>query len=429
MLFRLHREVTGGFCFLASFAAEALIHYGGVEMFSGGGAIEVHGLPDELRMLRDIVRQFVQTELMPLEKIVQEREARRGLGNDPVIPPEENARLIQRARELDLWGLDVPVELGGQGLGFCAKVIAIEELFRTIVPFRFPPESPNLFMLIENCTPEQRERYLVPYARGEKLSAIVLTEPNAGSDAAAIQTTAVRRDGGWVLNGTKTFISYADVADFYIVIAVTDKEKRARGGITAFLVDRDTPGCRVGRHIPTMGEPTPFEMVFDDCFLPDSQVLGEVGWGFRPLMNRLDVRRIEMAARAVGMAERMIQMMVEYANTRVTFGQPLAERQAIQWMIADSVMEVHATRLMVMDVARKLDDGIKDVRVEAASAKIFGSEMISRVVDRAMQVHGGLGYTKDLPIEYMYRNSRVLRIYEGTSEILRRQIARLRLRA
>lgn len=391
--------------------------------------IQVHGLAEELQMLRDIARRFTETELMPLEKMVQEREANRGLSAEPILPPEVLAHLDERARELELFGLDVPVELGGQGLGFTAKAVVLEELNRSITPYRLPPESPNLFWLMEEATPEQRERYLLPYARGEKRSSLALTEPNAGSDAAAIETTATQVEGGWVLNGSKTFISRCDEASFFIVVAVTDKNKRARGGITAFLVDKGTPGFKIGRHIHTMGHDTPSELVFEDCFVPKSQVLGEVGWAFRPLQNRLGVRRCEIAARCVGMAERLIQMMVDQANARSTFGELLAERQAVQWMIADSVMDVHAARLMVMDVAGKMDAGIKDVRMESSVVKVFATEMITRVVDRALQVHGGLGYTKDLPIEFIYRNSRFLRIVEGPSEIHRRQIARFRLHA
>jgi len=382
----------------------------------------------ELRMFRELIRSFVDKELMPLERVVQEREASRGLGRDPLIPPEDQARLLQLTQELDLWGLDVPVEYGGQGMGTAVKLVAIEELHRTIVPFRLPPESPNLTILAQTCNPDQVERYLKPYARGELRSTFVLSEPGAGSDAAAIETTARRIDSGWVLNGTKMWITGADSADFYIVIAVTDKEKRARGGMTAFLIDRDTPGFEVGRHISTMGEPTPFEVVIRDCEVPDSQRLGEVGEAFKPMSNRLGIRRIEFGARCIGMGERLVDLMVAQAKNRTTFGKPLADRQAIQWMIADSVIELHATRLMVDDAAKKLDSGVIDIRREASATKVFATEMISKIVDRAMQMHGAMGLSKELPIEFIYRNSRFLRIVEGASEIHRVQLARFRLR-
>jgi (R)-benzylsuccinyl-CoA dehydrogenase len=383
---------------------------------------------NELGMFRDLIRSFVDKELMPLERVVQEREASRGLGRDPLIPPEDHARLLQRTQELDLWGLDVPVEYGGQGMGTAVKLVAIEELHRTIVPFRLPPESPNLTILAQTCNPDQVERYLKPYARGELRSTFVLSEPGAGSDAAAIETTARRTDSGWVLNGTKMWITGADSADFYIVIAVTDKEKRARGGMTAFLIDKDTPGFEVGRHISTMGEPTPFEVVIRDCEVSDCQRLGEVGEAFKPMSNRLGIRRVEFGARCIGMGERLVDLMVVQAKNRTTFGKPLADRQAIQWMIADSVIELHATRLMVDDAARKLDSGVVDIRREASATKVFATEMISKIVDRCMQMHGATGLSKELPIEFIYRNSRFLRIVEGASEIHRVQLAKFRLR-
>jgi (R)-benzylsuccinyl-CoA dehydrogenase len=383
---------------------------------------------DEWLMFIELVRRFVDDELLPLERDVQEREATRGLGGESLVPPEVEAHLLRRTQELDLWGIDVPPEYGGQGLGISAKMAAVEELNRSIVPFRLPPESPNLSLLIETCTPEQREKYLLPYARGEKRSSLALTEPDAGSDAARIAASATRTETGWVINGTKTFISFANLADFFIVIAVTDREKRNRGGMTSFLVDRDTPGLTIGRHMATMGEATPYELFLDDCHVSDEHVLGEVGEAFKPLTNRLGVRRIEIASRCVGMAERLIALMVEQANSRTTFGQPLADRQAIQWWIADSLIEVHASRLMVRDAAAKLDRGVKDIRTEASATKVFATEMITRVADRALQLYGGMGVSKDLPIEYIYRNSRALRIVEGPSEIHRMQLARHRLR-
>jgi (R)-benzylsuccinyl-CoA dehydrogenase len=296
------------------------------------------------------------------------------------------------------------------------------------VPFRLPPESPNLTILAQTCNPDQVERYLKPYARGELRSTFVLSEPGAGSDAAAIETTARRTDSGWVLNGTKMWITGADSADFYIVIAVTDQEKRARGGMTAFLIDKDTPGFEVGRHISTMGEPTPFEVVIRDCEVADSQRLGEVGEAFKPMSNRLGIRRIEFGARCIGMGERLVDLMAVQAKNRTTFGKPLADRQAIQWMIADSVIELHATRLMVDDAAKKLDSGVIDIRREASATKVFATEMISKIADRCMQMHGAMGLSKELPIEFIYRNSRFLRIVEGASEIHRVQLAKFRLR-
>ena len=381
-----------------------------------------------LAALRDVVSGFVQRELLPLERTVQRREAERGLGAEPLIPADAHERLLKESAALDLWGLDVPQGLGGQGLGMVGKMIAVEELNRSIVPFRLPPESPNLFFLNEACVGDQIEEYLMPYARGEKRASLALTEPGAGSDAGAIQTVAERRSGGWSLRGTKRFISWADTADFFIVIALTDREKRARGGMTAFLVDRAAPGLEIGPHAATMGEPTPYELMLDDCFVPDELILGQVGNAFGPLTKRLGLRRVEMGARSIGMGERLVEMMVSYAHDRSTFGSPLADRQIVQSWIADSVIDIHATRLMVRDAAEKIDAGTGGHRLEASAVKVFGTEMISRISDRAVQLYGGAGLTKELPIEYIYRNSRFMRIMEGPSEIHRVQIAKQRLR-
>lgn len=378
--------------------------------------------------VREVARNFTRRELMPLEREVIERELTRGLDNTPLIPEEEEARLTQLVRELDLWGLEVPVELGGGGVGFVAKSIAVEEINYSITPFRLPPESPNISYLNACANDVQRERYLTALCSGEKTSALALTEADAGADAAGIQTRAVHKDGVWTLNGNKLWISWADTVDFFIVIAVTDREKRSRGGMTAFLVDADEAGLTISKPIPTMGEQRPFAVYLDDVRLGDEAVLGEVGSAFPPLSNRLGVRRVEIGARCIGQAERLVDMMCQYASERVTFGEPLAQRQAIQFMIADSVMELQAARLLVRDAATRLDEGETDIRQQASTVKVFCTEMLTRIADRAMQVHGAMGYSKELPIEFIYRNSRVLRILEGPSEIHRTQVARLALR-
>lgn len=386
--------------------------------------MSLQDFPEEIQMLRKLVRDFREKELMPLEQTVIEREANRGLGDDPIIPPEENERLLKKAKDIGLFGIDVPEEYGGLGLGNLAKAVVVEELSKTIVPFILPPDAPNLHFLIQCCNEEQKERYLIPYARGEKTSNLALTEPNAGSDAGAIKMRAERKGDKWVLNGQKTFISGAAKADFLITMAVTDPEKGKKGGITTFLVDKGTPGLKISRSIPTIGELHPYEVYYDNVELDDSQVLGEVGQGFVPLQNRLGVRRMELAIRCVGMAERALEMTIDYAKQRKTFGQYLSERQAIQWWVADSMTDIYATKLMVYDAARKMDQGIKDLRKESSMLKVFGTEMGTRVIDRAIQVHGGTGVTKDLPLEYMYRLIRIYRIVEGPSEVHRWTLAR-----
>jgi (R)-benzylsuccinyl-CoA dehydrogenase len=387
--------------------------------------VQVEG-PDagETEALRDLMRRFVDDELIPLEREVMQRGLRYGATVEPLIPPDVHARLIQRTRELELFGIDVPKELGGHGYGATVKIVALEELRRSIVPFVLPPDSPSLHMMLAACDDAQREKYLLPYARGEKRSSFALTEPNAGSDAAAIETSAVPAGGGWRINGSKMWIGAADIADFFIVIAVTDREKRARGGISAFLVDRATRGLTLGQPQFHMGDIPVYELFFDDCWVPEGQLLGGVGQAFVLLANRLGLRRVEIGAHCVGMARRLLELMVSYATTRSTFGQLLGSRQAVQWWIADTEIEIEAARQLVYTAARRYDAGERDIRREAAMAKVFATEMISRVADRAIQLYGGMGFSRELPIEWIYRNSRILRVADGASEILRREVAR-----
>ena len=379
-------------------------------------------LLEEHRMLQDTVRRFVRQELLPLESLVLQRDTEGHTGED-ILPHDVEEKLFAKAQQAGLWGLDVPEEFGGLNLGALPKCLANEELHKCVTPFTFPPDAPNLHMLMQTCTPEQRERYLIPYAQGKKRSAIAISEPGAGSDPAGMQTTAVKKGDQWVINGRKIWISRAHIADFMIVMAVTDKEKRARGGITAFLVDKGTPGLILQRQIPVIGGHAPWEIVFEDMTLPESHVLGEIGQGFAPMQLRLTVRRLEIGSWCVGMAQRALDMMIDYAKQRVTFGQRLADRQAVQWFIADSATDIYASRLMAHHGAWKFDQG-EDVRQEASMLKIFATEMATRVVDRAMQVHGGMGMSKDLPLEFMYRRLRPMRIFEGPTEVHRWVVAR-----
>lgn len=385
-------------------------------------------LPEDLRMIRDVVARFTSEELIPLEPTIIRREAERGYTDTPLIPPDVEAALKETTKEIGLWGIDVPEEFGGQNLGALHKCIVVEQLKHSIVPFVLPPESPNLHMLQACCTGDQIERYLLPYARGEVKSCLALSEPGAGSDAAAIKLSARRENGKWRLNGEKIWISNARQSDFMIVIAVTDPEKRSRGGMTAFLVDRDTPGVTIPTSFPMIGEMQPYAVSFDDVELGDGQVLGEVGSAFIPLQNRLGIRRTEIAARCLGLAARCIDLMLEQAKTRHTFGAPLADRQTVQWWISDSFQELEMCRLLVYRLAWKIDRGVTDVRRDAAMAKVQATEMVTRVVDRAIQMHGGMGVSKELPLEYIARVTRIYRIVEGASEVHRWSIARDLLR-
>ena len=381
-------------------------------------------LNEEYRMLKDTVDRFVEQELMPLEPAVLAREA---AGEPCALTEAEVEPLNARCRELGLWGLDAPEETGGANLPALALVGVNEAVGRTVVPFTFPPDSPNLHMLLATATAEQRTRYLEPYARGEAVSAIAISEPNAGADPAGMRTRAVKDGDHWVLNGRKIWISRVKHAAFTIVMAVTDPQKGARGGISAFLVDAGTPGFEVAREIPIIGGNRTYEVVFEDCRIPAGQLLGKEGDGFAPMQLRLTVRRLQMGAWCVGIAERALAMLVEQANQRETFGALLADRQAVQWWVADAATRIHACRLMVQHAAWKQDRG-EDVRSEASMIKVFATEMATDVLDHAMQAHGAMGMTKELPLQLFAQQVRAMRIYEGPSEVHRWVVARRILR-
>ncbi len=376
-------------------------------------------LSEEHRMLKDLVAKFVDQELIPLERSAIAREAR---GEAVGLPPEEEGPLLEKCKELGLWALDVPEELGGANLPNVALMAMNEELGRTCVPFTFPPDSPNLHMLMAVANEDQKRRYLAPYAAGETKSAIAISEPGAGGDPAGMLTRAVRDGDDWVINGRKIWISRVSSADFLIVMARTGEGKRA-DGVTAFLVDRGTPGLIVEREIKMLGGQRTYELVFDNCRVPASQMLGKEGKGFAPMQLRLTVRRLQMGAWCTGMAVRALDMLCEHATQRVTFGQRLADRQAIQWWITDAATRIHACRLMVMDAAAKQDKGM-DVRTEASMIKVFATEMAADVIDHAMQAFGAMGVTKELPLQIMAAKVRAMRVYEGPSEVHRATIAR-----
>ncbi|WP_276210955.1 acyl-CoA dehydrogenase family protein [Heyndrickxia coagulans] len=375
-------------------------------------------LSDEQKMIQRTVREFVKKELMPLEQEVlkNEREGRPGL-TDSVIK-----NLQEKAKAAGFWGINTPEEYGGANLGPVMTALLQMELGRTFVPFSFGGSADNI---LYDCNEEQKQKYLIPVINGERRSCFALTEPGAGSDAANIKMTAVKDGDHWVLNGEKVFITNGNEADFAMVFAVTDKEKGANGGVTCFLVDRDM-GWR-SEYIQTMGEWGPASLVFEDVRVPEANILGELGKGFSLGMKWIGQGRWLIPARAVGASERLLQMAMDYAKTRVTFGKPIAERQAIQWMIADSNVEIEATRWLVLHAAWLSETG-KDNRHYASIAKLYGSNMANRVVDRVLQIHGGMGYTKELPIERWYREMRLWRIFEGTDEIQRYIISRNLLR-
>lgn len=376
-------------------------------------------LPEEHRMLQDLVAKFVERELMPLEPRILERERR---GEHAALTAEEETALLGKCRELGLWALDVPEEFGGMNLPATALMAVNEELWRSIVPFTFPPDSPNLHILMAVASPEQRRRYLEPYARGEMKSCMAISEPGAGADPSGMTTRAERVGDEWVINGRKIWVSWVPEADFIILMARVGRGQR-RDGLTAFIVEKGTPGFTIEREIPMIGAHTTYELVFEDARLPADAILGEVGQGFAPMQLRLNVRRLQIGAWALGLSRRALEMMCAHVTQRRTFGAPLADRQAIQWWIADGATKIHACRLMIQDAAARLDRE-EDVRDAAAMVKIFAAEMVGEIVDHAVQAFGAMGVTKELPLQLMAQKARVMRIYEGPSEVHRAALAR-----
>lgn len=368
-------------------------------------------LTEEQREVRDWVRTFVRKEIMPLEPEVLRRER----AGKPGLEQSELRELQLKAKESGFWGVLTPEEYGGMNLGAVMAALLEAELGRSFIQFRFGGSADNILFYGND---EQKETYLKPTIAGDRKSCFAITEPGAGSDARAIRATA-RRDGDdWIINGEKTFITGGNEADFTMVFAITDKEK---GGVTCFLVDREM-GWK-SQPIDTMGEWGPAALTFDNVRVPHRNILGEEGRGFELAMRWIGQGRYLLPARAIGACERLLEMGIEYARTRETFGLPIAERQAIQWMIADSAVEIEALRWLVLHAAWQVDQKL-DSRQAQSMAKLYGGVKANEIVDRVLQIHGGMGYTRELPVERWYRELRLLRIYEGTDEIQRRTIAR-----
>lgn len=366
-------------------------------------------LTPEERQIRDTVRSFVEKEIMPLEPEVlrNEREGR------PALAPEVQRELRDKARKMGFWGINTPEEYGGAALGPVMSAIIAMEMGRTFVPFTFGGSADNILYA---GTDEQRRRYLIPTIEGERRSCFAITEPGAGSDARNIRTKAVRDGAEWIINGEKTFITGGSEADFVMVFAVAEGH-----GVTCFLVDRDMGWT--SEPIPTMGEWGPASLVFQDVRVPEENVLGELGKGFELAMQWIGQGRYMIPARAIGSAERLLQMAIDYSRIRKSMGRTISEYQAIQWMIADSQVEIESAKWLTLYAAWRVQEGM-DARHASSIAKLNGAVMANRVVDRVLQIHGGMGYTKELPIERWYRELRLLRIFEGTDEIQRRTIAR-----
>jgi acyl-CoA dehydrogenase len=372
-------------------------------------------LPEELIMFRDGLRRFVDRELIPLERQVQA---------DGQLPAQLKEAVSAKAKAAGFWMLDVPESHGGQGLGLLAMSIFWEEVSRTIAvpPRDFSMFGPSVGPILLGLKDALKERYLDPVLRGEKIACFAQTEPDAGSDPAAMRTRAVRTEGAYVLNGVKRFITHAEKAHFAQVMAVTDPAKGARGGISCLLVDMNSPGVRIASRQQTMMGEQPCEIVFEDVQVPAGNLVGAEGEGFKLAQSWINQGRIRHGARGCGVASRCIELAVSYAKQRKTFGAPLSERQGIQWMIADAYTEMHAARLMVQHAAARIDRG-EDARTETFMVKTFGGEMGFRAADRCLQIHGGMGLTTELPIERFWRDQRSFNITEGPTEVLRTALA------
>ncbi len=376
-------------------------------------------LTEEQRLITDQVRRFVREEILPLE-----------LGLDPdadQLAPEDEVRLIAKVKDMGLYGLDIPPEYGGPDIDIVTRTLLAIEMSQHRAGLYAPCYGvfggAGLVQLFE-ANDDQKARYLYPTLEGRKRGFFGLTEPSGGSDPArAIQTRAVHDGEAWVINGSKIFISGADKADYGIIFARTDPDK-GRNGITCFIVDTDAPGFHVRRIVHTLRSAKyATELQFDDLRVPDANVLGEVNRGFAIANDRLSRQRIPYAASCIGVAVKAQEMAIAYAKLRKTFGDYLATRQAIQWMIVDNEIDIRTSRWLTLAAADKAHRG-EPFRADAAMAKLVASEAGGRVVDRAMQIHGGYGVTKDLPLERWYREMRIRRIGEGPSEVQRLIIAR-----
>ncbi|MCB2100289.1 MAG: acyl-CoA dehydrogenase family protein [Rhodobacterales bacterium] len=372
-------------------------------------------LSHEQRMLVDTVHDFIQTELKPLEEAIEETG---------VLAPETARAIFEKSRALGLYAMNIPEEFGGGGLS-AVDTMLVEEQFGHTTDILIRRAFGNVYEVLLSCRGPQIERWLKPCVAGERTCSIAFTEPAAGSDAAGIKTRARRIDGGWVLNGTKHFISDGLFSDFFVVSAVTDPDAGYRG-ISLFLVDKDQPGFTIGRDQPMMGlrGTSHIEMAFDDLRLTDEHLLGEEGVGLKLALSVLGrVRLAQVGARSIGKAVQILDLTVAYARDRRQFGQALGDFQMVQQMLADSAMEIHMARLALLQAAWEIDQGL-DPRSKISLVKVQASETLGRVADRAVQIFGGMGYCKELPIERYYRDARIYRIFDGASEIHRGVIAR-----
>ena len=365
------------------------------------------GLTREQELVRQMVREFAVNEVKPIAAEIDETERF----------PMEN---VKKMAELGMMGIPFPKELGGAGGDVLSYIITVEELSKvcgTTGVIVSAHTSLCASLLYENGTPAQKEKYLIPLAKGEKIGAFGLTEPGAGTDAAGQQTTAVLDGDNYILNGSKIFITNGGVADTFIVFAMTDKSQGTRG-ISAFIVEKDFPGFSIGKKEDKLGirASSTTELIFENCVVPKENLIGKEGKGFGIAMKTLDGGRIGIAAQALGIAEGAYEEAVKYMKERKQFGRPLSAFQGLQWMIAEMETKIEAAKLLVYKAAW-LKQNKLPYSVDAAKAKLFAAEVAMDVTTKAVQIHGGYGYTKEYPIERMMRDAKITEIYEGTSEV------------
>ena len=378
-----------------------------------------NAIPKDILDFVDTIKKFVKKDCEPIDELIEEQ----GKIPEPIV---------QKVRDLGLFGMTIPQEYSGLGIGATGYCLVAKELgwahgaFRSLIAVNNGIGSQAILLAGSD---EQKKKYLPDLASGKKIGAFCLTEPGAGSDAAAMTTTAVKDGKFWVINGLKHFITNGPTADVLTVLALNDKEKRTKGGITAFIVEKSTPGFKVGQLHKHMGSKAAVqsEMIFEDCRVPEENVIGKVGEGFRTAMKTLDIGRLTLAASCIGYAQKLLKMGSDYAKMRVQFGKPIADFQAIQWMLADSATEIYAANSMMLDAALRYDAGEKTGPL-ASMAKLYSSEIACKVADRILQVHGGMGYMVETKVERYYRDLRLYRIVEGTSEIQRMVISRAALK-
>jgi butyryl-CoA dehydrogenase len=366
---------------------------------------------EEQNLIRDMVRQFAETEVAPSARLRDEEER------------FDRALMFDRLAELGLTGIVFPEEYGGGGADYISYAIAVEELSRvcastgvTLSAHLSLGANPIYLFGSE----EQKQQFLAPLARGEKMGAFGLTEPAAGTDAGGTKTTAFKDEGSWVLNGTKIFITNAGEAETYVVFARTDKNAQKHHGISAFIVEKGTPGFSFGKKEAKMGirsSPT-MELVFDNCRIPNGHLLGEEGQGFKIAMKTLDGGRIGIASQALGIAQGALEAAVNYSKERKQFDSPISKFQGVQFQLADMATQIEASRLLVYSAAYKASNGISYSQA-SAMAKLMASETAMRVTTQAVQILGGYGYTREFPVERMMRDAKITEIYEGTSEVQR----------